>query len=68
VQQRQDPFERVEQRRRDLLLAVVEARLGDLQIPVAEVAPEERVGLLDGVGEVVGFELLGDRGDRVLQT
>ena len=29
--------------------------------------PEERVGLLRGVGEVVGLELLGDRGDRPLQ-
>ena len=57
VQQREHPLQRVEQRRRDLGLALVEARLGDLQVPVAELRPEERVGLLGGVGEVVGLEL-----------
>ncbi len=67
VQQRQDPFERVEQRRRDVLLALVEARLDDLQVPVAEVVVDEGVALLDGVGEVEGLEALGHRADRALQ-
>ena len=47
---------------------VVEARLDDLQVPVAELRPEERVELERRVGEVVGLELLADRGDRALQA
>ena len=58
----------MQQRRRDLLLALVQARLDDLQVPVAEVAVDEGVGVLNGVGEVVGLELLGHAGDRPLQA
>ena len=39
-------------------IAVVEARLDDLQIPVAELRPEERVEVQDRVGEVVIVDAL----------
>src|SRR3712207_6860119 len=44
VDQRQRLLERPEQRCRSRLVAVVEARLDDLQVPVAELGPEKGIG------------------------
>ncbi len=58
--QRQDLARAREQQvRRGLLVAVVEARLDDLQVPVAELRPEELVEVERRVGEVVGVEARG---------
>ena len=61
--------EHVQQRLRDLALGrrivAVEARLGGLEVPVADVVPDEAVERLDGGGEVVGVERGGHLGDGV---
>ena len=43
MREREHPLEHVEQVRGRVLVAVVEPRLDDLQVPVAELRPEERV-------------------------
>ena len=53
VGQRQHPLEDEEEVLRDLALAVVQARLDDLEVPVAELRPEEVVEVERGMGEVV---------------
>ena len=42
VQQRQHPLQRPEQRGRNVLIARIKARLDDLEVPVAQLRPEER--------------------------
>ena len=56
VGEREHALEHEQQDGGRLLLAVVEARLDDLQVPVAELGPDEAVELEHGVGEVVGVE------------
>ena len=67
VGKRKRLLEHPEQRRRGLGLAVVEPRLDDLQVPVAELRPEEAVELERRVGEVVGVEVRRDGLDRPLK-
>ena len=52
VQQREQPLERRESRRRGVRVVLVEPRLRRLRVPVAEVVEGEAVELLHGRGEV----------------
>ena len=67
VRERERPLEHEEQVRGGRLVAVVEPRLDDLQVPVAELGPEEAVELERGVGEVVAVEVGADLGDGALE-
>ena len=60
-------LEHVEQVRRGVLVAVVEARLDGLEVPVAELRPEEPVEVEHRVGEVVGVDGAREGADRALQ-
>jgi hypothetical protein len=68
MRDRQRLLQHPEERRGYLLLGVVQARLGDLQVPVTQLRPEEAVQLERGVGEVVGGKRATDALDRALET
>ena len=68
----QRAIEHEAQRRRDLRalggIVPVEARLGRLEVPVADVVPDEAVERLDGRGEVVGVDQRRDLLDRAVEA
>ncbi len=67
MREREQPLEHVQQVRGRVGIPVVEPRLDDLQVPVAELRPEERVEAEHAVGEVVAVEGLAEGADLALQ-
>lgn len=64
----QEALQHVQQVLRHLRLGVVQARLDDLQVPIAELGPKEPVELVRGRRQLVAFNSRGDRLHRPLEA